>query len=81
MVAKRKSDALESDVADLPKDAEEKSTRATKKSRVAGPSDASASSSKGTQETVSQTWRDIKLEGEDEVRNSSVSSFCGVYLL
>ncbi|THH02914.1 hypothetical protein EW026_g69 [Hermanssonia centrifuga] len=76
MVAKRKSDALESDVADLPKDAEEKSTRATKKSRVAGPSDASASSSKGTQETVSQTWRDIKLEGEDEDGGVAVYDDC-----
>jgi hypothetical protein len=76
MAPKRKSDAMEQSTLDLPPvavlaNSKEVNVDASaaepiaKKSRVA---DASASTSKGKGKAAPRDWRDIKLDGEDEVR-------------
>ena len=75
MAPKRKSDAMEQTTLDLPPvvvlaDSKEINASAVaepvaKKPRVA---DASTSSGKGRAKAVPRDWKDIKLEGEDEVR-------------
>lgn len=77
MAPKRKSDAMEQTTLDLPLVAVLANSKevnidtsiiaepVAKKSRVA---DASTSKGKGKAKAAPRDWKDVKLEGEDEVR-------------
>lgn len=70
MAPKRKSDALEQPLVDSPDSGGNTLNtleRAFKKPRASDATEGSSSSSKNGVSSMPRSWKDVKLEGEDEV--------------
>ena len=70
MAPKRKSDSLDPQISDSEANTVNTLERAFKKPRASDETDVSSSSASSSKDVVSskpRSWRDVKLEGEDEV--------------